>query len=221
MAKMKRVKLLGLLLALSIAAASVAACGPKNTNEESSLPEESSSQSSEVSSQASSESSSEVSSEVSSTVSASVSGGDTSGKPSQGQQVAPVETSDAEFNAHFKSNPIDKAYVEESNNAMSNQEIIAVCQKFSDLWQEEIKSAYKKLNALASGDALAKIQKDQKTWENGTLAEIRKINENAGGGSMGQVTAAGEIMDYYRARAAELYHLLYNYDKNYVYAYKS
>ena len=111
MAKMKRVKLLGLLLALSIAAASVAACGPKNTNEESSLPEESSSQSSEVSSQASSESSSEVSSEVSSTVSASVSGGDTSGKPSQGQQVAPVETSDAEFNAHFKSNPIDKAYV--------------------------------------------------------------------------------------------------------------
>ena len=40
-------------------------------------------------------------------------------------------------------------------------------------------------------------------------------------GSMGQVTAAGEIMDYYRARAAELYHLLYNYDKNYVYAYKS
>ena len=141
---------------------------------------------------------------------------------SQPGPVIDIETDSKEFNALFKENPIDKKYIEESNKAFSNVEMVQLSNKYAGIWEKEVTSVYNKVVKLASGDALSKIKAEQTAWVNGKTEAIKKIGDEAqaGGGTMAQVNTASGIMDYYRSRAAQLYRQLYSYDKNYSYAYK-
>nr|WP_319489604.1 lysozyme inhibitor LprI family protein [uncultured Caproiciproducens sp.] len=145
----------------------------------------------------------------------------TPNEPAQSQPgpVIDIETDNADFNALFKSNPIDKKYIAESNKAFSSVEMVQLSNKYADIWSKEVTSAYNKVVKLATGDALKKIKAEQTAWVNGKTEALKKISDEAqaGGGTMAQVNAASGMMDYYRSRAAQVYRQLYTYDKSYTY----
>ncbi len=145
--------------------------------------------------------------------------------PESGSQpgpVADVETENDEFNKKFKDNPIDKKYIEEMNDAVSNLDMVNVSQKYGEIWQKEINYAYKCLEKYMETDTgknPALYKAEQKTWESGKESSLKKINSQAAeaGGSMAGVNESAAVMDFYRSRAAKIYSELYTYNKDYTY----
>lgn len=209
---------LSILLTTAVVFSVLAGCGPsKPVSGDVSAPVSSQTGQSAVSLQP--ESSSAPQSEASaSSATSSVKGNEPT--ESQNGPVLPVETDDKEFDQKFKDNPIDKAYIKASNNAISSVDMVNVSNQYAMIWAEEVTSAYNKLGKLATGDALKKIQNEQATWTNGKTDALKKISTDAqaAGGTMAQVNEASGIMDLYRNRAAQVYKELYGYDKNYTYA---
>lgn len=204
---------LSIVLAAAIAFSALAGCGQPKAGNVSSAP---SSSQTAVSSQAPQSSAPQSEAPVSSeTVSAK------GNEPAESQSgpVLSIETDDKEFNKKFKDNPIDKAYIKASNNAISSVQMVNISNEYSMIWASEVTSAYQKLEKLAAGDALNKIKAEQTAWLNGKKDALNKISSDAqaAGGTMAQVNEAGGIMDYYRSRAAQVYKELYAYDKNYSY----
>lgn len=147
------------------------------------------------------------------------------GSVSQNGPVKTIQTDSEAFNKVFQSNPIDKKYIAEMKNALSNVDMVRVSNKYSDIWQKEITHAYNSLQDALKADSTTKwkdIEADQKTWESGKDAALKKIISDAqtAGGSMAQVEASSKTMDFYRDRAAKLYRELYELNKSYAYAYK-
>ncbi|QEY35210.1 DUF1311 domain-containing protein [Caproiciproducens galactitolivorans] len=211
---MKNRKILCAVLAFALAASVFAACGSKKGGE-SSVP----------ASSFAAESLPAVSSEVSSESASSDTVVVTSNEPAESQPgpVVEITTDNKEFDELFKKNPIDKKYIQELNDAISNVAMVNLSNKYTGIWEKEVSSAYKKLCKLAKGSELTKIKDEQTAWENGKSAALKKISDDAqaAGGSMAQVNAASATMDFYRSRAAQLYRALYSYDPNYSYAYNS
>jgi uncharacterized protein YecT (DUF1311 family) len=144
---------------------------------------------------------------------------------SQSGPVITIETDDKAFNTKFAANPIDKAYIKESNKAISNVDMVNVSNKYSDIWQKEITNAYSELKKKMETDSSQKpklLQQEQEDWLKDKTAALKKTSDEAqaAGGSMAQVNVASKVMDFYRSRAAQLYKELFAYDKNYTYAYK-
>ncbi|WP_195983863.1 lysozyme inhibitor LprI family protein [Clostridium sp. D33t1_170424_F3] len=134
-------------------------------------------------------------------------------------QVLPVETDDKGFDAKFRNNPIDKAYIKDNNNAISNRDMVEVSDKYAEIWKKEVSSAYEKLLEKVSADRCETLKTEQKAWSDGTESALREIEEEAAavGGTMAQVDASSRVMDYYRSRAAKLYEELYAVDPDYAY----
>lgn len=150
----------------------------------------------------------------------------TGNEPSESQPgpVLEIQTDDKAFDAKFAANPIDKAYIQESNKAISNIDMVNVSNKYSEIWQKEITHAYEELKKCMATDSSMKpktLQKEQEDWEKGKAAAMKKINEEAqaAGGSMVEVNVASKTMDYYRDRAAQLYKEIYEYKKDFSFAY--
>lgn len=219
---MKNRKLLSVLLAFAILTSLLAGCGNNSKIKEvgsfSSV-----SNSSTVSSQA--PVSSSASSEALPSSSSASSAQPNEPAESQPGQVIVIQTDDKAFDKKFAANPIDKAYIKESNQAFSNVEMVNVSNKFSGLWQKEITHAYSELTEHMKLDSSKKpetLRAEQETWLKGKSEAFKIINQTAQatGGTMAEVNSASAIMDYYRSRAAQIYKELYGYDKNYNYAYK-
>jgi uncharacterized protein YecT (DUF1311 family) len=145
---------------------------------------------------------------------------------SQPGRVLSIETDSQKFNRKFAGNPIDKAYIRDSDKAVSTVDMVNVSQKYAKVWKKEISHAYgeltKKMIADSSGKPV-KLKAEQQKWEKGKDAALKKISSDAlsGGGSMAEVDEASKTMDFYRSRAAQLYRELYDYASNYSYAYSS
>lgn len=165
------------------------------------------------------------SSEAASSAVAQVSSAPTSrgGSVVQNGPVKTIRTDSEAFNKKFQANPIDKKYLGEMKNAVSNVDMVKVSNKYAAVWQKEIMHAYTALQDALKTDSTTKwktIEADQKTWESGKDAALQKIVSAAqADGSMAQVDAASGTMDFYRDRAAKLYHSLYDPNKNYSYAF--
>lgn len=139
------------------------------------------------------------------------------------QQVLPIETNDKEFDAYFKKNPLDAAYISDLGNAYSNTAITKLNEDYRKNWNAEIDSAYQKLLEKASDSDKETFKAEQLKWVNATPSALKKISKDAlagGGNAPPQVEASSKIMEYYRARAAQVYKELYGYDKNYTYVFK-
>ncbi|HHV32182.1 MAG TPA: DUF1311 domain-containing protein [Clostridiales bacterium] len=219
---MKSGKILSTVLVLTILASALAGCGfNQNKGEGSSAVV--SSQSTPSSAPESGTSASESASSLSSVagVSSSLPNQPTT---SQNGPVIPVQTDDKEFNEKFAQNPIDKAYIKDSAKAVSTVDMVNVSNKYAVYWQMEIGHAYSELTnhmKTDSSDKPKQLIEEQKKWESSKSDALKKISEEeqATGGSMAQVNAASQVMDFYRTRAAQIYRELYEYDKNYTYAY--
>jgi uncharacterized protein YecT (DUF1311 family) len=220
---MKNRKILCIMLVLSIAASILSGCGGKKGEEKSSAP---SSSRTETSSQLVS---GEAQSQAQSQLPSSGSAVEPTGNPPSQSQPGPViiiETDDNEFNKLFKSNPIDKNYITESNQAFSNVEMIQLSDKYAEIWKKEVTHAYAELTKFMKKDSTKKpeaLRGEQEKWVSGQSQALKKIGEaaQAAGGTMAQVDASSGVMDYYRTRAAQLYKELYGYDKNYRYEYQT
>ena len=142
---------------------------------------------------------------------------------SQGGIEKTISTDSKEFNEKFKKNPIDASYVSDIKKAFSNLDTAKVSDKYAGLWEKDIIHAYAALKKDLSADAAKwkPIEADQKSWESGKDAALKKIGDDAmeQGGTLARVQASSDAMEYYRSRAAKLYRQLYDYDKNYTYAF--
>ncbi len=217
---MKRAKILCIVMVFAVVVSALSGCSLlKNKGGASSAP--SSSEIGTSSQSVSSNVQSEVQSEAPSSGSSIAAGGNEPAESQPGQVIV-IETDDKEFDKQFKLNPIDKKYIQDSNNAFSNLEMIQLSDKYGDIWSKEVTSAYNKLIKLAKDDALSKVKAEQTAWVNGKTEALKKISDaaQAAGGTMAQVNASSSMMDYYRTRAAQVYKELYAYDKNYTYGYK-
>lgn len=149
--------------------------------------------------------------------------------PESGSEPGPVKTIQTEnekFNKKFKDNPIDKKYIKEMNDAISNIDMVDVSDKYSEVWQKEIDYAYGELEKYMKADSSKKpaaYKAEQEKWKQGKESSLKKISSDAisAGGSMAQVDEASAAMDFYRARAAAVYSELYTYNKNYTYKFSS
>jgi len=217
---MKNRKLICIVMVFAITASVLFGCSGKKGGDESSVPVYS--QTEESSQPVSSEVPSEVQSQSPSSVSSAAAGN----RPSDSQpgQVIVIQTDDKDFDKLFKTNPIDKVYIQESNKAFSNVEMIQLSDKYADIWSKEVTHAYAELTKYMELDSSKKpetLRAEQKKWVDGKTEALKKIGDaaQAAGGTMAQVDAASGVMDYYRTRAAQLYKELYTYNKNYSYAY--
>ncbi|MVB10900.1 hypothetical protein CAFE_16010 [Caprobacter fermentans] len=141
-------------------------------------------------------------------------------------RVLTITTDNEKFNQKFSENPVDKAYIKESDQAVSTVDMVNVSQKYAGLWQKEIDHAWSELSQKMSSDSSGKpaeLKAEQEKWQNEKDTKLKKIVSDAlsGGGSMAEVNAASQEMDFYRSRAAQLYRELYDYEKNYSYAYSA
>ncbi len=226
---MKRKRIASALVAFLILAFSFTGCNLfHNGGDESSAPVSSSSSSASASSSESSIASQPGSSSSEQTVSSSEVSEPVNSKPSSihtssstDQQVFPIETNDKEFDAYFKKNPLDAAYISASGSAYSNTAMTQLNEKYQKYWQGEIDSAYQRLLAKANSADKTSFKAEQLQWVNETPAALKKISKDvlAAGGAAPQVDVSSKIMEYYRTRAAQVYKDLYGYDKNYSYAF--
>lgn len=140
---------------------------------------------------------------------------------SENEVVNTITTDNAQFDKLFAANPLDTAYKEESSDDYSVVDMEQTASKFAELWQTEVDSAYKKLLEVSAASEKEQFKSEQETWVADTPAALQKITDDAqaAGGSLARVIAAGETMEYYRLRAAQLYRALYDYDPSFAFAY--
>ena len=138
----------------------LAACGERGTEPSSAAPPSAASAASEPADASSSETGDAQ-------TSAPESLSDDANDPETGEGasvVIPIETDSPEFDAKFRENPIDAAYVKESAEAVSTLDMVAVCEKYAALWEKEIEAGMEKLLSLATDDREV-YQKEQEDWE--------------------------------------------------------
>lgn len=202
---------------LLTAALFLAACGERGTEASSAAPASAASTASEPADEASSAETGDAQASAPESLS------DDANDPETGEGasvVIPIETDNPEFDAKFRENPIDAAYVKESAEAVSTLDMVAVCEKYAALWEKEIEAGMEKLLSLATDDREV-YQKEQEDWETGKDAALKSLTEQAGEGSLAQVEAAGNRMDFFRSRANAVLRELYSYDPEFGYAYGS
>lgn len=135
--------------------------------------------------------------------------------------TVPSQAGTADFESYFAKNPIDPAYQETFDSAVSTIAMVEAANQFADVWKQEIKGCYEKLLTLAPGEKQAQIEQQQEKWQAESQGRIDEIVENAqkDNGTLGRVQSAVDVMNFYRSRAKELYGLLYEYDQNFSYVY--
>ena len=161
---------------------------------------------------------------VSSTVSQSSSGfRDNSSSSTESQsdnsQILPdVSADDPTFVQLFAENPLDAAYAKEAEDAASTGQMLSVMNRYIEFWKKEVDGAYQQLMDKTSGEGRDSIRTQQEEWVNGTGETLRSIEEGSqGDGTAHQLEISGQILSYYRARAASLYSQLYQIEPNFSY----
>lgn len=132
-----------------------------------------------------------------------------------------ISADDPDFALLFSQNPLDIDYNAELDEATSTGKMAGTISKYIDLWKVEVDSAYQALMKKTSGEAKTAIREEQSEWVSGTGAAIESIQNSASGnGSARQLEIAGQILSYYRARAATLYSQLFQIEPDFSFAYQ-
>lgn len=137
--------------------------------------------------------------------------------------LPPADTENDAFNEKFMQNAIDAAYEEEIAVAISVSDMVEICNKYANLWNEEVDNAYMHLLAAAEEDQYPTYKSEQEEWiseKDGKIAEISEA-AMAQGGSMAFLNGASQIMNFYRDRAMVLYEELYQYDPEFSFQFQA
>lgn len=209
-----------LCLALLVVVALLFGCKSKEAPTSSAGSSSSSAPSSSSSKVESSSSEPEASSSSSSEAESSSSNTYSSVEPAHSE---PPASNNATFNEVFAQNPIDKAYKEDSKDAVSTQEMVELADRYAQIWSYEINYAYDKLMGHLSTSEQQSLQKEQDNWYNGLESAIEKIYSDAvaeSTGTIAQLTASSNILEYYKSRAVDLYLRLFEYEPELTYYYE-
>ncbi len=126
--------------------------------------------------------------------------------------TATVFTDDEDFNRLFAENRLNKEYNEEMKLPETVADMRVVTEDFCRRWQSEAENAYDKLyKALEDMPAeQEKLAQSQEQWRS-ELEETEQsfIMEASGNGTYGMLAADSAMMNYYKSRAAVLYHQIY------------
>lgn len=132
-----------------------------------------------------------------------------------------ISADDPAFVRLFAENPIDRDYANEVETAASTGQMLAVNNRYIDLWKAEVDGAYRTLLEKTQGEGKEAIQKEQQEWAEGIGDAISSIEESAqGDGSARQLEITGQILAFYRSRAASLYSQLFQIDPEFTYQYQ-
>ena len=124
----------------------------------------------------------------------------------------------AAFDAKFAANPIDAAYAVESQESLTNLEMVSLEEKFANLWIDEINAAYSQLVAAN----VEGILDDKKNWNDSLDSELDLIGNSVDGqGSLVRVERAMKIKNFFRDKAKALYTQLYALNPDYDYHYNA
>ena len=126
--------------------------------------------------------------------------------------TAKVFTDDEEFNALFAKNDIDKAYDSELRDIEDIIEMRKVTIRYADTWKAEQEKAYNKLYEMLAElpEEQEKLVVSQQMWvEELDETEASFRSEASDSGSYGLLAADSAMMNYYKGRAAVLYHQIY------------
>lgn len=218
-----RTRFTALLLTFSLCiAAAAAGCGSKSGSS-SAASEVSSAQAIPVSSENTASSNhavSAVSSQASSAADSAASNADTAVSQTNGIEAAPesntssVPTKDDRFNKKWAANPIDAAMQKAMDTADTNRKIVETYTQYAQKWQNEIAVTYDRLMTVSGNDAA--LKSEQTAWVNGKEAQLQKIKASVASEGTGAAVGVGsKVMQFYRARAQQLYFELYKYDPNF------
>ena len=121
-------------------------------------------------------------------------------------------TDDEQFNALFEENDIDKAYIAEQKETEEILQMRKTTIRYAGIWKNEADEAYGKLYDMLSElpEEREKLVASQQEWES-ELETIEEGFRQEGGdaGTYGLLAADSAIMNYYKGRAAVLYHQIY------------
>lgn len=130
-----------------------------------------------------------------------------------------ITTGDTGFDQKFAQNPLDTQYAAQMENASSTGQMIGVNSQFIELWKTEVDTAYKALLEKAPENQKDSIRTQQEEWVSGTGSAMEGFSSGKEG-SAGQLETSGQILLYYRERAAELYAQLYAIDPDFSFQYQ-
>jgi len=127
--------------------------------------------------------------------------------------VPEVSPPEAAFKKTFDSNPIDKAYADEMDQAATTVAMVGIAGKFSEIWSVEVGIANKKATQSLTGTALDAYKAGQKAWSDKKQAALDKIQKDVmqeyEGGSMAAVALSEQTMAFYRSRVYQIYLAVY------------
>ena len=121
-------------------------------------------------------------------------------------------TEDEEFNAVFEQNQIDKEYQLGAMDCDNLTDMRRLAQEYGEKWKAQSQKAYEALYELLSElpNEREKLFESQINWQDsvdGVEAEFRSENENAG--TSGLLAVDTLMLNFYKYRAAFLYHQIY------------
>ena len=114
-------------------------------------------------------------------------------------------TDDEAFNELFAGNDIDKAYNDELKMAESTLEMRSITQKYADQWKSEQQEAYLKLYDQLQELILTRDEHHQ--TGDGSHMDVLSDSIDALAAKLDAADSA--ILNYYKGRAAVLYHQIY------------
>lgn len=120
------------------------------------------------------------------------------------------EIGSAAFVQEFMQNPIDAKYDEDMDYASSGADMIDACSTAMESWKKQIDSVYMQILNGENKEKAEEVKKAQEEWINNQNDQLRQIRENIDTeDAMAAVTAAENIMLYYRSRAIDLCAVLF------------
>lgn len=134
-------------------------------------------------------------------------------------QILPdISADDPAFVQLFAENPLDAAYAKEAGDAASTGQMLGVMNRYIELWKLEVDGVYQKLMEVTAGESKESIRSQQQEWVDSTGETLRLIeSDTQGDGTARQLEICGQILSYYRARAASLYSQLYQIEPGFSY----
>ncbi|MCI1952247.1 MAG: hypothetical protein LKJ50_07195 [Clostridiales bacterium] len=155
----------------------------------------------------------QTTSSTQSTVSTVLSEGDTVRSNVSSEALSP-------FEQKFSQNPIDADYQADSKKALSMVDMVALADRYSEIWLNEETAAYDFLLDKSSENDKEAVKKEQEDWVNQKSQDLSQIQtQTSSMGNMANLEYSSRTLSYYKNKTKALYEKIYQIDPNFSYHY--
>ncbi|CAB1243367.1 MAG: hypothetical protein SOH93_06260 [Oscillospiraceae bacterium] len=155
----------------------------------------------------------QTTSSTQSTVSTVLSEGDTVRSNVSSEALSP-------FEQKFSQNPIDVDYQADSKKALSMVDMVALADRYSEIWLNEETAAYDFLLDKSSENDKEAVKKEQEDWVNQKSQDLSQIQtQTSSMGNMANLEYSSRTLSYYKNKTKALYEKIYQIDPNFSYHY--